>query len=68
MAYAENNGTRLFWAESGAGPTVLLIQGFGYAHDMWCRTVPVLSPGYRVIRFDNRGGGDERRAPGGVPR
>jgi pimeloyl-ACP methyl ester carboxylesterase len=42
MAYAENGGTRLFWAQSGAGPTVVLIQGFGYTHDMWYRTVPVL--------------------------
>ncbi|MGB6164473.1 MAG: alpha/beta fold hydrolase [Pseudonocardiaceae bacterium] len=57
MAYAENGGTRLFWAQSGAGPTVVLIQGFGYTHDMWYRTVPVLSPGYRVIRFDNPGVG-----------
>jgi pimeloyl-ACP methyl ester carboxylesterase len=63
-AHAENNGTRLFWTDSGAGPTVLLIQGFGYAHDMWYRTVPVLSPGYRVIRFDNRGAGMSDVPPG----
>lgn len=64
MPHTENGGTRLFWKESGAGPAVLLIQGIGYTHDMWYRTVPALSPRYRVIRFDNRGVGMSDVPPG----
>ncbi|MGH3870733.1 MAG: alpha/beta fold hydrolase [Pseudonocardiaceae bacterium] len=64
MPYTENGGTRLFWEESGAGPAVLLIHGLGYTHDMWYRTIPVLSPRYRVIRFDNRGVGRSDVPPG----
>ncbi len=68
MPYPDNDGTRLFWVESGAGPAVLLIHGLGYTHDKWYRTVPALSRRYRVIRFDNRGVGRSDVPPGGVPR
>ncbi|MGH3754535.1 MAG: alpha/beta fold hydrolase [Pseudonocardiaceae bacterium] len=64
MPHTENGGTRLFWAQSGAGPAVLLIHGLGYTHEMWYRTVPALSPRYRVIRFDNRGVGRSDVPPG----
>ncbi|MGQ0717343.1 MAG: alpha/beta fold hydrolase [Pseudonocardiales bacterium] len=64
MPHTDNGGTRLFWEESGAGPAVLLIHGLGYTHDMWYRTVPVLSRRYRVIRFDNRGVGRSDVPPG----
>ncbi|MGH3836622.1 MAG: alpha/beta fold hydrolase [Pseudonocardiaceae bacterium] len=64
MPYTASGGTRLFWAESGTGPAVLLIHGLGYTHDMWYRTVPVLSRRYRVIRFDNRGVGRSDVPPG----
>ncbi len=64
MPYTDNGGTRLFWEQSGAGPAVLLIHGLGYTHDMWYRTVPVLSRRYRVIVFDNRGVGRSDVPPG----
>jgi 3-oxoadipate enol-lactonase len=36
---------------------VLLIMGLGLSGGAWWRTVPVLSRGFRVITFDNRGVG-----------
>ena len=57
MPYTANNGTRIYWEETGAGDPVLLIMGLGYSHDMWHRTRPALSQRYRTIAFDNRGVG-----------
>ena len=67
MPYAENDGTRIYWEEQGAGDpgaTVLLIMGLGYTHEMWNRVAPVLSAKYRVISFDNRGVGLTDAPPG----
>lgn len=41
----------------GDGPTLLLIQGLGYATWGWARTAPALAERFRVIAFDNRGAG-----------
>jgi len=57
VPYTANNGTRIYWEETGAGDPVLLIMGLGYSHDMWHRTRPALSQRYRTIAFDNRGVG-----------
>ena len=57
MAFAENQGTKIYWDEQGQGAPVLLIMGLGYTSAMWYRTRPVLAQQYRTIAFDNRGVG-----------
>ncbi|MDT7571243.1 MAG: hypothetical protein QOE05_1417 [Actinomycetota bacterium] len=50
-----DDGTKLYWEESGAGAPLLLIQGLGWSADMWYSLVPELETAYRVIRYDARG-------------
>lgn len=57
MPYADNAGVKIYWEEEGVGEPLLLIMGLGYTHDMWNRTLPVVSQRYRTISFDNRGVG-----------
>lgn len=57
MTYANNNGTKIYWQEHGAGEPLLLISGLGGTHQDWRRLLPELSAQYRVIVFDNRGAG-----------
>lgn len=64
MPYTINDGTRIYWEETGAGKPVLLIMGLGYTLEMWHRTRPVLEQRYRVIVFDNRGVGRSDTPPG----
>lgn len=58
MAFAENNGTKIFWTQQGAGEPLLLIMGLGSPHKEWRRIAPLLAEKYRVIMFDNRGVGE----------
>lgn len=51
------DGLELRAEVEGDGPTLLLIQGLGYATWGWARTVPALAERFRVIAFDNRGAG-----------
>ena len=51
------DGTELHVEETGEGPTVLLVQGLGYATWAWSRNVPALARRFRVVAFDNRGTG-----------
>ena len=64
MPYVVNEGARLYWAEQGSGPPVLLIMGLSFTHEMWFRILPGLGE-YRAILFDNRGMGrsDVPRGP-----
>ena len=57
MPHAISEGTRIYWEESGTGAPLLLIMGLGYSHEMWHRTLPMVSAHYRTILFDNRGVG-----------
>jgi pimeloyl-ACP methyl ester carboxylesterase len=50
-------GVPIYWEEHGAGPPLLMVQGFGFTLDMWHRVLPHLTPHRRVIVFDNRGVG-----------
>ncbi|MDX6200294.1 MAG: hypothetical protein QOJ79_3445 [Actinomycetota bacterium] len=50
-----DDGTRLYWEESGEGAPLLLIQGLGWSAEMWYSLVPELETAYRVIRYDARG-------------
>ena len=58
MAFTENNGTKIFWTEQGAGFPLLLIMGLGGSHKEWRRILPQLAEKYRAITFDNRGVGE----------
>jgi 3-oxoadipate enol-lactonase len=50
-----DDGTRLYWEESGSGTPLLLIQGLGWSAEMWYSLVPLLEPSHHVIRYDGRG-------------
>jgi 3-oxoadipate enol-lactonase len=67
MPYTTNDGTRIYWEEHGSGDPLLLIMGLGYPHQMWHRTVPVVSARYRTILFDNRGVGESDVPDGAYP-
>jgi 3-oxoadipate enol-lactonase len=57
MPFAENDGVKIYWEETGEGQPMLLIMGLGWVSYMWHRTRAALAPKYRVIIFDNRGVG-----------
>jgi 3-oxoadipate enol-lactonase len=50
-----DDGTKLYWEESGSGTPLLMIQGLGWSADMWYSLVPQLESSYRLIRYDARG-------------
>ena len=64
MPFTENQETKIYWDEEGAGEPVLLVMGLGYPSAMWFRTRPVLAARYRTIAFDNRGVGRSDSPPG----
>jgi pimeloyl-ACP methyl ester carboxylesterase len=57
MAFALNEGVKIYWDEIGEGEPVVLIMGLGYPSYAWHRTRPLLSQKYRTIALDNRGVG-----------
>jgi 3-oxoadipate enol-lactonase len=57
MPFAENDGVKIYWEETGKGEPILLIMGLGWVSQMWHRTRDLLAKKYRVITFDNRGVG-----------
>jgi pimeloyl-ACP methyl ester carboxylesterase len=65
MAFAENQGIRLYWDELGSGEPLLLISGLGTTSHVWHRSRPVFAQRYRTIAFDNRGVGLSD-VPGGI--
>jgi len=64
LAFAEHDGIRIFWRESGEGAPLLLIMGLGYPSEMWHNVEETLSQRFRVIVFDNRGIGRSESSPG----
>ena len=64
MAFAVNQGAKIYWDEVGAGEPLLLIMGLGYPSDAWHRTRPVFARRYRTIALDNRGVGRSEMPPG----
>jgi pimeloyl-ACP methyl ester carboxylesterase len=59
-----DDGTRLYWEESGSGTPLLLIQGLGWSAEMWYSLVPELETSHRVVRYDARGIGRSDVPPG----
>jgi 3-oxoadipate enol-lactonase len=59
MSYADVNGQRLFYEDTGGdGPAVLLTHGFLMDHEMFTPQVAALAPEFRVVTWDQRGFGD----------
>lgn len=63
MPALERDGATIAFAEDGAGPPVLLVQGAGVAGSGWRPQVEALRGRWRAITFDNRGFGDSTRGP-----
>jgi len=63
MPLARNGTVKLYWESFGQGPAVLLLGGEGMTVDGWWATIPVLTPSFRVIAFDNRDTGRSSRLP-----
>src|SRR3954451_7558308 len=60
------NGIRLHVAETGEGPLVLLLHGFGQFGWTWRHQLTALSAaGYRAVAVDLRGYGDSDKPPRG---
>ncbi|GAB3869173.1 alpha/beta hydrolase [Kibdelosporangium lantanae] len=60
------NGIRLHVAETGEGPLVLLLHGFGQFWWTWRHQLTALSDaGYRAVAVDLRGYGDSDKPPRG---
>ena len=62
-----DDGVKIYWEETGAGDPLLLIMGLGATLEWWQRLIPVLSPHYRTIVYDNRGVGRSDVPPGPYP-
>jgi 3-oxoadipate enol-lactonase len=59
MGYAEVNGQRLYYEDSGgSGPVVVLSHGFLMDHEMFAPQVSALAPEFRVVTWDERGFGE----------
>ncbi|WP_058365273.1 alpha/beta fold hydrolase [Haloparvum sedimenti] len=66
MPSTDSDGVRIDYAVDGPpdAPALLLLEGLGYGRWMWDWLTDDLTPGFRVIRPDNRGTGDSE-TPGG---
>lgn len=64
MPTLQSNGITLDYAVEGDGPPVVLISGLGYGRWGWRYLTPLLSQGFRVVTFDNRGAGGSEKPPG----
>ena len=62
-----DDGVKIYWEEHGAGDPLLLIMGLGATLEWWQRLIPVLSPRYRTLVYDNRGVGRSDIPPGPYP-
>lgn len=56
--HARPDGTQLFVTQTGDGPTVLLVHGFGLSQTCWEPvSTALVAAGYRTIAYDHRGHG-----------
>ena len=60
------NGIQLNYAIDGEGPWVVMSHSLACSLEMWDPQVAALKAGYKVLRFDTRGHGAQRR-PGRRP-
>ena len=64
MPYAVLPGVRLWYADEGSGPVLLLVHGIGTTHEDWEFQIPRFARHYRVIAPDLRGFGRSEAASG----
>lgn len=64
MPTLQSNGLQLAYDIHGAGHPLLLISGVGYGAWFWHSLVPLVSPHFQVITFDNRGSGQSDKPEG----
>jgi 3-oxoadipate enol-lactonase len=59
MAFADNNGVRLFYTVDGPAdaPALVLSNSMGTTHEMWQPQLAALTERFRVVRYDRRGHG-----------
>jgi 3-oxoadipate enol-lactonase len=58
VQHAENQGVRIAYEVRGDGPTLLLMQGLGYARWGWGPLTSLLADRFTVLAYDNRGIGE----------
>jgi pimeloyl-ACP methyl ester carboxylesterase len=63
-SYAELQGARVRYAESGSGPAVILLHGFASALETWAAVAPELAKSHRVLALDLKGFGWTDRPEG----
>lgn len=63
--FRASDGTRLHYAASGAGETIVLVPGWTMPASIWAPQIEYLSSRYRVIAFDPRAQGESAVAKGG---
>lgn len=61
MAFANVNGERLYYEQSGAVPTVILVHSLGTSSMIWQALARHLQAGFECIAFDCRGHGRSSR-------
>jgi pimeloyl-ACP methyl ester carboxylesterase len=62
QGYVENSGARIWYADYGAGPTIVLLHGGLGNSGNWSRQLPALiEAGFRVLLIDTRGHGRSSR-------
>jgi pimeloyl-ACP methyl ester carboxylesterase len=64
VRYTEARGVRLRWFETGNGPTVVLVHGFGGAASNWTAVAPALVERCRVLAPELPGHGGSSALPG----
>jgi 3-oxoadipate enol-lactonase len=57
VAYASNNGVRIWWEEEGEGEPLLMVMGLSFSMAMWRDLRAAMAGHFRTILFDNRGVG-----------
>jgi pimeloyl-ACP methyl ester carboxylesterase len=70
MPYVTSAATQIYWEEAATSTAaerrepLLLIMGLGATLEWWQRLIPILTPRYRTIVYDNRGVGRSDVPPG----
>jgi len=68
MPYADVNGQRLYYEDSGgSGMALVLAHGLLMDHEMFAAQVAALSGGCRVVTWDERGHGLTEALAAGLP-
>jgi 3-oxoadipate enol-lactonase len=65
MAFAERDGTKLFYTLDGPenAPVLMLSNSLGTTHKMWEPQLAAFSKTFRVLRYDRRGHGQSSSPP-----